>query len=64
MRRKGYDWIGDNIPIDDARWMGSLLAELTREQIADAFRAGNFPPEEIVIYSTIVENRIQELKAL
>ncbi|HEY4354600.1 MAG TPA: hypothetical protein VGN16_02550 [Acidobacteriaceae bacterium] len=64
MRRKGYDWIGDNIPIDDARWMGSMLGELTREQIADAFRAGNFPPEEIVIYSTIVENRIQELKAL
>jgi len=64
MKRKGYDWIGDNVPIDDARWMGSLLGQLTREQIADAFRAGNFPPEEIVIYSTIVENRIQELKAL
>lgn len=63
-RRRGLDWIGKHIPIADARWMGSLLAQLSHQQLVDAFRAGNFSPEEIDEYVSIVEGRIGELKAL
>src|SRR6185437_3280164 len=63
-RRKGYDWIGDNIPREDARWIGSMLGQLSHEQLVDAFRAGNFPPESIDQYVTELEARIAQLKAL
>jgi hypothetical protein len=62
--RKGLDWIGRNVPRADARWMGSLLEQLTHRQLVDAFRAGHFPAEEIDAYVNIVESRIQELKSL
>jgi hypothetical protein len=62
--RAGLDWIGNNIPRADARWMGSLLSQLTHEQLTDAFRAGNFPADQIDAYVEIIESRIQELKHL
>lgn len=64
LKRNALDWIGNNIPRADARWMGSLLGQLTHQQLMDAFRAGNFPPDVAVEYVTIIENRIQELKHL
>ncbi len=63
-RRRGMSWIGQDIPKDDARWVGSMLAQLSHQQLVDAFRAGDFPPEQIAEFVTIVENRIAELKAL
>ena len=63
-KRQGLDWIGKDIPRADARWMGSLLAQLSHEQITDAFRAGRFSPEEIEEYVTVVEDRIQQLRQL
>lgn len=63
-RRAGLDWIGHNIPRADAKWMGSLLKHLTHAQLVDAFRAGNFPPEEIDSYVSTVEARIAELQKL
>jgi hypothetical protein len=62
--RQGYDWIGDNIPRKDARWIGSLLGQLTHQQLMDAFRAGHFTPEETDEYVSIVESRIAQLKGL
>ena len=62
--RAGLDWIGNNIPREDARWMGSLLSQLSHQQLVDAFRAGRFPEDQIDVYVEIVENRIQELKTL
>jgi hypothetical protein len=62
--RSGLDWIGNNIPREDARWMGSLLSQLSHQQLVDAFRAGRFPEDQIDVYVEIVENRIQELKTL
>lgn len=62
--RASLDWIGNNIPREDARWIASLLAQLTHRQLTDAFRAGGFPSDEIEMYVTLVENRIAELKAL
>lgn len=63
-KRHGMDWIGKDIPRADARWIGSFLAQLSHEQLMDAFRAGNFSPEEINEYVAIVEDRIQQLKQL
>jgi len=63
-RRKGFDWIGNNIPREDARWIGSMLGQLSHQQLVDAFRAGNFPPESIDQYVTVLESRIAQLKAL
>jgi len=62
--RASLDWIGKNIPRSDARWIGSLLAQLTHRQLVDAFRAGHFPPDVIDMYVTLVESRIAELKGL
>ena len=63
-RREGLDWIGHDIPLADARWMGSLLAQLTHQQLEDAFRAGNFPEDQRETFVKIVEDRIAALKAL
>ncbi len=64
VKRRGYDWIGNDIPREDARWIGSMLGQLSHEQLVDAFRAGNFPPESIDQYVAVLESRIAQLKAL
>jgi hypothetical protein len=64
IQRRGYDWIGQDIPREDARWIGSMLGQLSHEQLVDAFRAGNFPPESIDQYVSVLESRIAQLKAL
>jgi len=63
-KRRDLEWIGRNIPIADARWIGSLLLKLTHEQLVDAFRAGQFTPDEIDRYVRVLESRIHELAAL
>jgi hypothetical protein len=60
----GLHWIGKHIPREDAKWIGSLLAQLTPDQIRDAFRAAGYNPQEIEAYTQAVTSRIQELKAL
>lgn len=62
--RRDLEWIGKEIPIAHARWIGSLLKQLSHQQLVDAFRAGHFPPDEIDEYVAVVEQRIQELSAL
>lgn len=57
-------WIGHHIPRSDAKWIGSWLAELSPEQIRDAFRAAGYSPEQVEAYATTVEARIAELKRL
>jgi hypothetical protein len=63
-KRAGFDWIGRGIPREDAKWVGGLLGQLSQQQITDAFRAGNFPPESIQGYVDVLEERITALKAL
>jgi len=58
------DWIGNNIPVPDAHWIGTLLGQLSHQQLVDAFRAGNFPPSEIDRYVIVMESRIHELQGL
>jgi hypothetical protein len=64
LSRRGLRWIGRNIPRSDVEWIGSLLAQLTPQQIEDAFRAAGYSPEEVKGFSRVVEQRIAELKAL
>jgi hypothetical protein len=57
-------WIGKHIPRSDAKWIGSLLAQLSPEQIRDAFRAAGYSPEQIAGFATAVQSRIAELNDL
>ncbi len=51
----------DYIKVDEAKWIGSLLSKLSNRQIADAFRAANYNPEEVRVLSATVRSRINEL---
>jgi hypothetical protein len=50
-----------DITVADAKWIGGLLSRLSDEQITDAFRAGNFSPEEIQLLVPAVRARINQL---
>lgn len=50
-----------NITVDEAQWIGNLLARLSDEQIADAFRAANFAPEDVTLLTGAVRARINQL---
>jgi hypothetical protein len=60
-RRLSLLWIGRHIPPADVRWIAHLLAQLSPDQIRDAFRAANYSPQEVEAYSRVVEQRIAEL---
>ena len=62
--RVRLDWIAKHVPVDDARWMGHLLGELSPAQIRDAFRAADYSPNEVDGFATILENRIGQLNDL
>jgi hypothetical protein len=62
--RAGMDWIGKDIPRQDARWIASMLKQLSHQQLVDAFRAGHFPPDQIDAYVELIQSRIQELSSL
>jgi hypothetical protein len=62
-RRMGLLWLGKHIPVEDVRWMGSLLGRLSQGQIRDAFRAAGYSPAEVDEFSRIVEGRIHELNS-
>ena len=57
-------WIGRHIPRSDAKWMGQLLAQLSQDQILDAFRAAGYPPEQAEVFADVVGQRIAELEDL
>ena len=57
-------WIGQHIPRSDAKWIAAQLAELSPEQIRDAFRAAGYSPAQVEAYASTVEARIAELQRL
>ena len=57
-------WVGNRVPREDAKWVGSLLAQLSTAQIQDAFRAGGYPPDQAAAFTKAVEARIAELNQL
>ena len=54
-------WIGRRIPRDDVHWIGQLLAQLSPQQVRDAFRAAGYTPDEVEGFAKIVEQRIADL---
>ena len=63
-RRLRLRWIGREIPRSDARWLGDLLSQLSPEQIRSAFRAAQYPPQDVEAFSRVLETRIAELRNL
>jgi hypothetical protein len=54
-------WIGRHIPRENVKWIGQILAQLSPEQIRDAFRAAGYTPDEVEGFAQVVEKRIGEL---
>jgi len=52
------------VEIDNAQWMGKLLARLSDKQLSDAFRAGGFDEKETVTYIRAIRDRIKQLQGL
>jgi hypothetical protein len=50
-----------DITVEQAKWIGGLLSQLSDEQIMDAFRAGNFDAEEVQMLTTALRARINQL---
>ena len=51
----------DDITVEDGRWIASLLAQLSDEQIMDAFRAADFKPQEAQTLAGAFRARVDEL---
>jgi len=49
------------ITAEQAAWIGRLLGRLSDQQIRDAFRAGNYSPEQIETLAQATRRRIDEL---
>jgi hypothetical protein len=56
--------IFNDITVEHARWIGERLAQLSDDQIRDAFRAANYSAAEIETLAKAVRARINELAAL
>lgn len=53
-----------NISVEQTKWIGSLLSQLSDQQIGDAFRAANYSAEEIEVLTRAVRARIDQLVAV
>ena len=62
--RRLADQILDGVKVENARWMGNLLARLSEKQLMDAFRAGGFTESEVDIYVHEIRDRIKQLQNL
>jgi hypothetical protein len=51
----------EKLKVEDARWLSTLLSQLSDEQIKDAFRAANYKPEEVEVLASAFKDRISEL---
>ncbi|HEY0378995.1 MAG TPA: hypothetical protein VGC87_18920 [Pyrinomonadaceae bacterium] len=52
------------IPVEHARWIGSLLSQLTDEQLTDAFRAADYDETTTRGYVRALRERINQLTSL
>jgi hypothetical protein len=53
-----------DITVDDAVWIGSWLAQLSDDQVRDAFRAANYTPGQVDLLTRTVRARTKELLSL
>jgi hypothetical protein len=64
LSRVRLEYIGKNVPRENARWMGHLLARLSPAQIRDAFRAAGYTPQEADGFAGVMQRRIAVLTDL
>ncbi len=64
LKRLHLRGICKSIPRTDARWIGQILACLSRDQIRDAFRAAGYSPHDAEGFAQVVIKRIGELNKL
>lgn len=57
-------WRFKHIPREHAKWIGGYLAQLSDQQISDAFRAAGFGDEEVEGFAAKVREKIIELARL
>ncbi|HWQ32762.1 MAG TPA: hypothetical protein VNQ79_07900 [Blastocatellia bacterium] len=62
--RSEMEKIVKHIPRSDARWIGTLLAGLSNEQLSDAFRAAGYTQQEAELYTQQLRYRITQLTKL
>lgn len=53
-----------SIPVKDAQWIGARLAQLSDEQLRDAFRAAHYDNATMEGYISVLRARINELNQL
>jgi len=56
--------LAEDMPRHHVEWIGQLLAQLSTQQISDAFRAGGFESSELEGLTQEVQRRISELRGL
>jgi hypothetical protein len=54
----------NDVQVEDARWIGSLLSQLTDLQLINIFRAANYTPSEVRLLRDAVRRRIDQLVTL
>jgi hypothetical protein len=52
------------VSVENARWMGNILSQISRAQLCDAFRAGGFDDYETSVFVATLQHRIAELRNL
>lgn len=52
----------DDITVEDARWLASLLVQLSDRQMNEAFRAANYSVSERKLLTNTLRSRIRELQ--
>ena len=55
---------GHHIPRSDAKWIGQLLGQLSADQLRNAFRAAEYPDQNIDGFTAVILERIARLNAL
>lgn len=53
-----------DVRVENAKWMGDMLARLSERQLTDAFRAGGYDRSEISTLVRAMQERIRELQSL
>jgi hypothetical protein len=63
-KRRRASRVLKGVKVENARWMGELLARISDKQLSDAFRAGGFDEAETAIYIRAIRDRIRQLQSL
>ncbi|MBV9671076.1 MAG: hypothetical protein JOZ43_08985 [Acidobacteriales bacterium] len=61
---KRRQWIGRNIPRQDAKWIGGLLGQLSDAQLRDAFVSSGYNDEQTDELMGTLKKRIRELNEI